>query len=129
MSPIGRRAPRRLFSVPVLAGVGLVAGVMLAGVAMPSTSVRLRLAAHAFDTPQGTAMTYIRIREAARSVCGYAGRVFPEEQEGWDACVATTICFTVAKIGDPKLTELYFTRSRGSQSRSSEDCRAGLRLR
>jgi UrcA family protein len=128
MSPIGRTAARWLFWIPVLAGVGLVGDVTLAGGPLPSTSIRLQLTEHALDTPQGVAMTYTRIRNAARSVCGYADRVFPQEQEGWDDCVAATICHTVAKIGNPKLTDFYLMRSRAPRSHSNEDCRVGLRL-
>jgi UrcA family protein len=129
MSPIGRTAVRWLFSVPaVLAGVGSVADVALAGELMPSKSIRLQLTEHALDAPQGVALTYIRIRNAARSVCGYADRRFREEQEDWNVCVAATIRHTVAQIDNRKLTDFYLMRSRAPRNDSTADFRVGLRL-
>lgn len=111
MSPIGRTAARSLFSVPVLVGAGLVADVTLAAGQMPCTSITLQLTEHALQTPQGVAMTYMRIRNAARSVCGYDDRVFPQDRKDWDDCVAETIRHTVAQIGNPKLTDLMRSRT------------------
>jgi UrcA family protein len=116
MSPIGRTAARWLFSVPALAGAGLVADVTLAEAPMPSTSIKMHLTEHALDTPQGVARTYKRILNAARSVCGHADHVLPQEQADWDDCVAATLRHTVAQIGNPKLTDLYLMRSRASRS-------------
>jgi UrcA family protein len=116
MSPIGRTAARWLFSVAVLAGVGLAADVTLADGPMPSTSIRLQLTKHALDTPQGVAMTYRRIRNAARSVCGQPDRVLPQEQADWDDCVAATIRHTVTQIGSPKLTDFLLMKSGAPRS-------------
>lgn len=103
---------RWVFSVPVLAGFGLVADVTLANGPMQSTSIKLRLTEHALDTPQGVAVIYTRIRDAARSVCGHADRVLPQEQADWDDCVAETIRYTVAQVGSRKLTDFYLLKSR-----------------
>jgi UrcA family protein len=116
MSPIGRTAARWLLAVTVLAGVALVEDVTLADGPMPSTSIRLQLTEHALDTPKGLAMTYTRIRNAARSVCGHADRVLPQEQADWDDCVAETIRHTVAQIGSSKLTDFYLMKSHAPRS-------------
>ena len=112
MSPIGRAAARWLLSVAVLTGVGLVAEVTLADVPMPSRSIKLHLTKDVLDTPEGIAMIYTRIRNAARSVCGQPDRVLPQEKADWDDCVAATIRYTVAQIGRPKLTDFYMMKSR-----------------
>ena len=127
MSPIGRTVARWLLSILILAGVGPVAGLTLAGEVMPSASLRLQLTEHALETPQGVALTYTRIREAARSVCGYADRAFRQELDDWNECVAATIRHTVSQIGNPTLTDFYLTRSGAPRSHRSEDFRLGLR--
>ena len=129
MSPIGRTVARWLLSALMLAGVGPLADVTLAGEMMPFTSIRLQLTEHALDTPQAVALTYTRIRNAARSVCGYADRVFREELDDWNDCVATTIGQTVAQIGNPRLTDFYLMRSPAPRSHRNEDLRVGLRVR
>jgi UrcA family protein len=123
MNTLGRTAARWLFSVPVLVGVGLEVDVTQAGEPPPPASIRLQLTEHALDTPQGVAVTYTRIRNTARTVCGYADRVFREERNDWDDCVAVTICHTVAQIGNPKLTDVYLMTLRAPRSHSNEDPR------
>ena len=128
MSPIGRTVARWLLSILIVAGVGPGADLTLAGGVMPSTSIRLQLTEHALDTPQGVALTYTRIREAARSVCGYADRAFRQELEDWNDCVAAAIRHTVAQIDNPTLTDFYLTRSGAPRSHRSADLQVGLRV-
>ena len=128
MSPIGRSVARWLLSVLVLGGIGPVVEVTLAAEGTPSTSIRLQLTEHALDTPHGVAVTYVRIRNAARSVCGYADRIFPQELDDWNDCVAATIRHTVAQIGNSRLTDFYLTRSRAPRNHPNEDLRVGLRV-
>lgn len=127
MNIIGRTAARWLCSVSVLATVVLVADAARAG-EPAATSIRLQLAQHALDTPRGVAVTYLRIREAARSVCGYADHAFHEEQSSWNDCVAATIHHTVVQIGNPRLSDFYVARSHETRNHSNEDSLIGSRL-
>ena len=61
-------------------------------------------------TPAGTATAYLRIRNAARSVCGIAD-VFPGEKAAWDRCVQEAIGSAVARLRVARLTDYYLART------------------
>jgi UrcA family protein len=128
MGPIGRTVARLLVSALILTGVGPVANVTLAGEVTQSNSITLQLTEHALDTAQGVAVTYARIRSAARSVCGYADHAFRQELDDWNDCVAGTIRDTVVQIGNPKLTDFYLSRSGAPLSHRNEGFGVGLRV-
>jgi UrcA family protein len=98
-------------SVVAMCGThGAIAGVASdRSGAQPSETVRvndLDLRTH-----DGVAVLYLRIRNAARSVCGYADTVFLEEKAAWDQCVREAIESAIAKVGSDALTNYAATRT------------------
>jgi UrcA family protein len=67
----------------------------------------------------GAVSAYVRIRNAARSVCGFVDVVFPEERAAWDRCVDEAIGTVVARLGEAKLTECYLAKTHRSQLRTT----------
>ena len=112
MKIIGQSVARGLLSIIVLAGVGASAAraadepLHPAAINQPA-AIKLQLDRRAFDTPRGIAVTYIRIRNGARTVCGFADSVLLEERAAWESCVAATIRHTVEQIDDVRLTDYY----------------------
>jgi UrcA family protein len=96
-----------LASVLALAVAWLIAGVALAAEQPSPPSITVTLSGGAFDTPQQLALTYGRIRNAARSVCGAVDRAFPQERAAWDSCVASTIRRAVQDVGNAALSDYY----------------------
>lgn len=127
MNPIARTAVQLLFPVLVLVGSGPVWDVTSAADPTPDMSVRLKLTKHALDTPRGVALTYARIQNAARSVCGDPDRIFYQERAHWEECVAATVRSTVVKVGDARLTEFDLAKLHRPRGSSLEDSRVGLR--
>jgi UrcA family protein len=66
--------------------------------------------------PQGTAVLYLRIRNAARVVCGPVDIALLEEQASWVRCVNEAIATGVAKVGNANLTAYYLDKTNGSPS-------------
>lgn len=129
MNPIRTTSVSCLVSVVILAGAWLGAGVALADEQSPKRSVTLSLTTHALDTAQGVRLTYARIRNASRAVCGYADRVFRQERDAWDACVDAATRDAVRQIGDERLTELYLAKSRAERGHPVERSLVQLRQR
>ena len=70
-------------------------------------SVRdLNLTSHA-----GAVTAYLRIRNAARSVCGPVDTALAEEKAAWDRCVDQAIGSAVAKLGNAELTDYYLAKT------------------
>jgi UrcA family protein len=67
-------------------------------------SLKVRVASLDLSTPNGVAELYARIRNAARTVCGYADNHFYQARAGWNECVDRTIDHAVASVGNAKLT-------------------------
>jgi UrcA family protein len=108
-------------ALPVLPlAIGLVAGAgmnpgMTAWASAPGDAPAFRtvqVRAMDLSTPDGVAALYRRIRNAARSVCGYADNRFREEQTAWDDCVDRSIAHAVARVGNTELTDYYLARAR-----------------
>jgi UrcA family protein len=82
-----------------------------AAVGREPPSVRVSVKDLNLTTPAGAAAVYVRIRNAARSVCGAVDIALPEEKAAWDRCVDEAIGSAVAKLGSAKLTEHYLART------------------
>jgi UrcA family protein len=65
------------------------------------------------STVAGATTLYIRIKGAARSVCGYEGRRL-DEQRQWKSCYRDAIAGAVATVHSPLLTAVYSGESNGS---------------
>jgi UrcA family protein len=76
------------------------------------TSLRVQVSAPDLSSPQRVAALYWRIRNAARSVCGFADSHFREEQAAWNECVQEAIGRAVAGVDNATLTDYYLARSR-----------------
>lgn len=98
--------------VVVSAGIdsGKTASASDLGGAPASRTVQVR--ATDLSTPEQVAALYRRIRNAARSVCGYADSRFREEQAAWDECVDEAIGHAVAKVDSADLTGYYLARAK-----------------
>jgi UrcA family protein len=79
-------------------------------------STEVQLSAIDLSTPERVAALYRRIRNAARSVCGYADSRFREEQAAWDKCVEDAIGHAVARVDSATLTDYYLARAKRSQA-------------
>jgi UrcA family protein len=90
----------------------MTAGASDLGGAPTSRTVQVRAAD--LSTPERVAALYRRIRNAARSVCGYADNRFREEQAAWDACVNQAIGRAVARVASADLTDYYLARAKPS---------------
>jgi UrcA family protein len=90
----------------------------------------VQIRASDLSTPEQVAALYRRIRNAARSVCGYADNHFREEQAAWDDCVDKAIGHAVAKVGNADLTDYYLARAkRAHQAPATEVSRVVERVR
>jgi UrcA family protein len=90
----------------------------------------LQVRAVDLSTPERVAALYRRIRNAARSVCGYADNRFREEQASWDDCVDKAIGHAVARVGSADLTEYYLARAkRGHAIPTTEVTKVAERVR
>jgi UrcA family protein len=93
-------------------------------------SMKVRLNVTDLSTPEGVSALYRRIRNAARSVCGYADNEFPEEQAAWDNCVDEAIGRAVARVGNASLTSYYLARARrGHATQTTEIPKVVNRMR
>ena len=115
MSFIKSSTARRVCSLLFLAGIGLIAGVAPAGEQAVPRSLTLTLTGHAFDNQEQLALTYDRIRNAARGVCGQVDRAFPQERADRDDCVAMTIHRAVRDVGNPALWDFYLRKLRAAR--------------
>jgi UrcA family protein len=68
--------------------------------------------------PQGTAILYRRIRNAAQAVCGPVDIALQEERAYWTRCVDESIANAVAKVGNTSLTAYYLAKANRSRSSS-----------
>lgn len=75
------------------------------------SSVRVSVKDLDLTTHVGAAAVYLRIRNAARSVCGSVDIALPEEKAAWDRCVDEAIARAVAKLGSANLTDYYLGKS------------------
>jgi len=64
--------------------------------------------------PEGTAILYLRIRNAARTVCGPVDIRLLEEWAYWTQCVNESIANAVAKVGNANLTAYYLAKTNRS---------------
>jgi len=112
-------ATRSAYPIVALA-LAVLAGVILSPQNVARATVRSRYAPPAvtvsfrdldLTTPQGTAILYLRIRNAARSVCGPRDTVFVEERTRWSECVDESIANAVAKVGNARLTAYHQART------------------
>jgi UrcA family protein len=62
------------------------------------------------STASGAAKLYRRIQAAARNVCQYEP-TSAKEQSIWKYCVRPTVDAAVARVNNPRLTELHAGRS------------------
>jgi len=81
--------------------------------AVPLPSVRVSVKDLNLTTHAGAAMAYVRIRNAARSVCGVVDLALTEERFARDKCVDAAILRAVAELASPTLTEYYWAKTRG----------------
>jgi UrcA family protein len=66
---------------------------------------------------QGTATLYVRIRNAARTVCGPAPDIsFADARADWSRCVKDAIADAVAKVGNANLTDYYLVKTNRSNT-------------
>lgn len=132
-APILTGLCRVLFlATTVVAGAGVDAG----NVAWASdthgapTSLYVQVSALDFSTPERVAELYRRIRNAARSVCGYADSRFREEQAAWDECVEEAIGRAVTRVDNATLTDYYLARTkRGRTAPTTEAPKVVNRIR
>ena len=82
-----------------------------AAVGREPPSVRVSVKDLNLTTHAGAAAAYLRIRNAARSVCGPVDIALPEEKAARDRCVDEAIGRAVAKLGSAKLTEYYLAKT------------------
>ena len=66
--------------------------------------------------PEGTAILYTRIRNAARTVCGPVDIALQEERAYWNRCVNESIANAVAKVGNANLTAYHLAKTNGSHA-------------
>jgi UrcA family protein len=119
------KAPKRtglcralLFAIAVLAGADMNPGnvVWASDPGGVPTSRKVQLSDMDLSTPERVAELYRRIRNAARSVCGYADSRFREEQAAWDDCVQGAIAHAVAQVGSASLTDYSLARANHSRA-------------
>ena len=77
-----------------------------------AASVRVSVKDLNLTTHAGAVTAYLRIRNAARSVCGPVDIAFPQEKAAWERCVDEAIGSAVAQLGNAKLTSYYLAKSR-----------------
>jgi UrcA family protein len=121
-----------LFATTVVAGAGVDPGnvVWASDTHGAPTSLYLPVSAIDFSTPERVAALYRRIRNAARSVCGYADSRFREEQAAWEGCVAEAIGRAVAGVDNATLTDYYLARAnRGRTTPATEAAKIVNRIR
>ena len=66
--------------------------------------------------PEGTAILYTRIRNAARTVCGPVDIALLEERAYWNQCVNETIANAVAKVGNTNFTAYHLAKTNRSHA-------------
>ena len=82
-------------------------GTTIAWAGPPATrSVELSFRDLDLSTRSGAAKLYRRIQAAARSACQYEP-TSPREQSIWQYCVRPAVDAAVAKVNNPRLTELH----------------------
>ena len=76
--------------------------------------VIVHYSATSFDTAEGTAGVYRKLKTAARRVCGLSdgGRVTVEQGVAARECFATALADAVRRIDSPKLTSVHTKYSR-----------------
>jgi UrcA family protein len=79
-------------------------------------SVKVRISDLDLATPEGTATLYMRIRNAARTVCPTMDIRLLEEKAVWDRCVNEAIANAVTKVGSANLTAYYLARTHRSHA-------------
>ena len=97
----------------LLLGSGISAGTTISA-SEPGTApltVKVRLSGLDLGTRDGVEELYARIRNAARSVCGYADTHFFQAQAAWNECVDRTIGHAVTSVGNAKLTAYYLGKA------------------
>lgn len=132
-APILTGLPRvLLFATAVVAGAGVDPGnvVWASDTHGAPTSLYVQVSALDFSTPERVAALYRRIRNAARSVCGYADRRFREEQAAWDECVEEAVGRAVTGVDNAALTDYYLARAkRGRTTSTSQAPKVVSRIR
>ena len=76
-------------------------------------SIRVSFRDLNLESDAGVTRLYVRIRDAARSVCGGVDRALPEEKAAWDQCVDEAIAGAVTQVGSARLTAHYLARTPG----------------
>ena len=82
-----------------------------AGPGREPLSVRVSLKDLDLTSHVGTVTAYLRIRNAARSVCGPLDIAFPEEKAAWGRCVDNALGSAVAELGQAELTAYYLAKT------------------
>jgi UrcA family protein len=95
------------------AGGGIRAGAA-SDLAGEQQSVRVLVKDLDLGTHAGVVTLYLRIRNAARFVCGYADSIFLEEKAAWDRCVHKAIENAVAQVDSANFTDFYLARTRSA---------------
>ena len=116
-----RRTPA-VVAAATLAALTLIGTASLAHAAAPSNTeqVVVRFDDLNLATPAGLQALYLRIQNAARSVCGSAelpgSRV---ASEAWTDCVTASIRGAISEVNQPALTAYYATQLRPGVARTS----------
>jgi UrcA family protein len=117
---ISNRTVVRIAAVALFAVlVSPIEYVRAAAPAAEAPSVTLQYHSTDLDTPQGIAVLYRRIREAASSVCGPYDGALLEEKLLWNKCVDQAVARAVASVRSEKLSAYYWRRIRGCVSRGA----------
>jgi UrcA family protein len=78
--------------------------------------VKVRISDLDLASPEGTATLYMRIRNAARTVCPTMDIRLLEEKTVWDRCVNESIANAVSKVGSANLTAYYLATTHRSHA-------------
>lgn len=107
-------APRMLaLAIALLVSSGLSPGNMARATdyGREPRSVKVLVRDLDLRTPQGVAALYLRLRNAARSVCGYTDSRLLEEKVARNTCVDAAIGNAVDQVGSANLTNYYLAKN------------------
>jgi UrcA family protein len=110
------RAPHCFVALAALIVAGVTVGATISASELGAPPMSLTVQLGDLSTPDGVATLYARIRNAARTVCGYADNHFYQARAQWNGCVDRTIGHAIARVGNAKLTAYY--RARSGRARS-----------
>ena len=109
------RRTHAFVAAATLAALTLLGTASLAHAAAPSVSeqVVVRFDDLNLATPAGLQALYLRIQNAARSVCGTPETLGTRvASQAWKECVSTSVRDAIFKVNRPALTAYYATQLR-----------------